>query len=84
MWPEAEFSQRTKDLKGHMSVGTLTEHRVPQFLLRGDSREAKKGKARSERSPQISTKKLLPALSPIVPVTLIGVNNVVLFSEGQS
>lgn len=51
---------------------------------RGDSREAKKRKAKSERSPPISTKKLLPMLSPIVPVTLIGVNNVVLFSERQS
>lgn len=51
---------------------------------RGDSREAKKGKAKSERSPLISTKKLLPVFSSIVPVTLIGVNNVVLFSERQS
>lgn len=62
----------------------LMEHRVPQFLLRGDSREAKEGKGRSERSPPISTKKLLPKLSLIVLVTLIGVNNVVLFSERQS
>ena len=64
--------------------GALMEHRVPQFLLRGDSREAKKGKSRSERSPRISTKKSLPKLSLIVLVTLIGVNNVVLFSERQS
>lgn len=80
---EAEFSC-TKGLGGQMSVGALMEHRVPQFLLRGDSKEAKKGKARSTRSPPISTKKLLRVLSPIVPVTLIGVNNVVLFSERQS
>lgn len=64
--------------------GTLMEHRVPQLLLRGNSRETKKGEARSERSPPISTKKLLPVPSPIVPVTLMGVNNVVLFSERQS
>lgn len=80
---EAEFSC-TKGLGGQMSVGCTNGHRVPQFLLRGDCREAKKGKARRGRSPSISTKKLLPVFSPIVPVTLIGVNNVVLFSERQS
>lgn len=64
-----------------MGAGTLMEHQ----LLRGiDSREVKKGKARGGRVTLIRTKKLIPALSPIVPITLIGVNNVVLFSERQS
>lgn len=64
-----------------MGAGTLMEHQ----LLRGiDSREVKKGKARGGRVTLIRTKKLIPALSPIVPITLTGVNNVVLFSERQS
>lgn len=64
-----------------MGAGTLMEHQ----LLRGiDSREVKKGKARGGRVTLIRTKKSIPALSPIVPITLIGVNNVVLFSERQS
>lgn len=64
-----------------MGLGTLMAH---QLLRDIDSREVEKAKARGGRVTLIRTKKSLPALSPIVPITLMGVNNDVLFSERES
>lgn len=60
------------------------EHRVPQLLLRERLQRGGERRSQEREVTLISTKKLLPMLSPIVPVTLIGVNNVVLFSERES
>lgn len=69
---ENKSTDGCRDTKGH------------QHLRDIDSREVKKGKARGGRVTLIRTKKSPPELSPIVPITLTGVNNDVLFSERQS
>lgn len=64
--------------------GTLIKHRVPQCLLRDATPERRRKKDLKREVTLIRTKKSLPVFSPIVPVTLIGVNNVVLFSKRKS